>query len=185
MYLRSMEPGASAGLAIVHPERNIHAFDLLQMVGFGEGRWQQRLFEIVLLQCLDGILLAQLEAPTGFHSMGKMWLQSLRHRAAPHRTMGSSRPSCRPRPRPSPRSGRKNPSQSRLRQSAVLPLQQFFELLPFLPASAPLPLLSLLFPHRAPQFLRYRSSSHSNRTPACRILLQNGAVPYRRDIDNL
>ena len=67
MYLRSMELRTSAGLAVVHPERYIHTLDLLQMVGFGEGRWQQRLFEIVLLQCLDGILLAQLE---GKHKVG-------------------------------------------------------------------------------------------------------------------
>ena len=67
MYRGGMELDASAGLAVVHPERYIHTLDLLQMVGFGEGRWQQRLFEIVLLQCLDGILLAQLE---GKHKVG-------------------------------------------------------------------------------------------------------------------
>ena len=67
MYLRSMELRTSAGLTVVHPERYIHTLDLLQMVGFGEGRWQQRLFEIVLLQCLDGVLLAQLE---GKHKVG-------------------------------------------------------------------------------------------------------------------
>lgn len=83
MYLRSMEPGASAGLAIVHPERNIHAFDLLQMVGFGEGRWQQRLFEIVLLQCLDGILLAQLE---GQHKIG---LQNAAELSRKHRRVST------------------------------------------------------------------------------------------------
>ena len=67
MYSGGMELCASAGLAVVHPERYIHAFDLLQMVGFGEGRWQQRLFSIVLLQRLDGVLLAQLE---GKHKVG-------------------------------------------------------------------------------------------------------------------
>ena len=67
MYRGGMKPDASAGLAVVHPEGYVHALDLLQMVGFGEGRWEQWLFEIVLLQCLDGILLAQLE---GQHKIG-------------------------------------------------------------------------------------------------------------------
>ena len=48
MYLRSMELSAPAGLAVVHPKRYVHALDFLQMVGFGESRWQQGLFEIVL-----------------------------------------------------------------------------------------------------------------------------------------
>ena len=67
MYRGGMELHASAGLAVVHPEGDIHALDLLQMVGFGEGRRQQRLFEIVLLQRLNGILFAQLE---GQHKIG-------------------------------------------------------------------------------------------------------------------
>ena len=64
MYRGGMELHASAGLAVVHPEGDIHALDLLQMVGFGEGRRQQRLFVIVLLQRLNGILLAQLKGST-------------------------------------------------------------------------------------------------------------------------
>ena len=67
MYRGGMELRASAGLAVVHPEGYIHTLDLFQMVGFGEGRRQQRLFEIVLLQRLNGILLAQLE---GQHKIG-------------------------------------------------------------------------------------------------------------------
>ena len=44
MYRGGMELDASAGLAVVHPERYIHTLDFLQMVGFGEGRWEQWLF---------------------------------------------------------------------------------------------------------------------------------------------
>ena len=67
MYRGGMELDASAGLAVVHPEGYVHALDLLQMVGFGEGRWEQWLFEIMLLQRLDGVLLAQFE---GKHKVG-------------------------------------------------------------------------------------------------------------------
>ena len=36
MYSGGMELCASAGLAVVHPEGYIHAFDLLKMIGLGE-----------------------------------------------------------------------------------------------------------------------------------------------------
>ena len=88
MYLRSMELRTSAGLTVVHPERYIHTLDLLQMVGFGEGRWQQRLFEIVLLQCLDGILLAQLE---GQHKIG---LQNAAELSRKHRRVSTVWAGC-------------------------------------------------------------------------------------------
>ena len=61
MHAGGAELHPTARLAVVHPEGHVDALDLLQMVGLREGGRQQRLFAIVLLQRLDGVVLIELE----------------------------------------------------------------------------------------------------------------------------
>ena len=49
------------GPAVEHPEGDVHALDLLDVVALGEGLGQEGLALIVLFQGGDGVVLAELE----------------------------------------------------------------------------------------------------------------------------
>ena len=197
MHTGGAELHPTARLAVVHPEGHVDALDLLQMVGLREGGRQQRLFAIVFLQRLDGVVLIELEWKDEVRLQHTGELP--RHhggvsavRAGRGCRGGVADQLCTAR-----RAGIclhalciRTPVITQGRRPR---LRRPFFLLPpplLLPPAFPLPSSppqppSPLFPRKAPRSPRHQSLNRNTRTPAVRSCPQSGAVRYRRDIDNL